>query len=78
MEENHNPEIEVGVHILKKEVGRILGNALAGYKDDCKIKTGGGVFVTWGAVERDIYAAIDRFAEICTSQPNKANQADLK
>lgn len=48
---------------LKKEISNILARALAGYKDDYKIKhTDGRVYVAWGAVERDIHAAVDAFA----------------
>ena len=46
---------------LKQAISKILGRALAGYKDDYKYKTKQGIFIRWGRVEKDIHAAIDEF-----------------
>jgi len=45
---------------IKKSVSDILGRALSGYKDDFKYKPpGGGKYIRWGLVEKEINAAID-------------------
>lgn len=45
---------------IKKDIGEILGNALAGYKDDYKYKPQSSAgFIRWGLVQEDINRAID-------------------
>jgi len=53
--------IENTTENLKKAISKILGKALAGYKDDYKYKTKQGIFIRWGRVEKDLHVAVDKF-----------------